>query len=545
VRSNTKRNHAAAWRKLISQYEEARALFSLGDLPRAQVALEGILRTLPGHSPSLHFLGMIALRNADKSAAVEWFARSASADPRNALAHYCHGHTLHELGDMPGALLSLGRAIAVKHDYAEAYFWRANSLLQLGRFDEALQDYDHAIAIRDSFAEAHLNRGSVLAQLYRLDEALASTERALSLLPHSPHARLNYANVLRELGRFGEAIRQYDRLIAAHPEFAAAYCNRAYTLLLLGEYERGWSDLEWRLRNPHSSVFLGEQRFHKPRWRGTESLTGKTILIYGEQGLGDTIQFCRYATPLAAAGARVIIEVPRSLRSLVATVDGVSEVVARGDELPEFDCHCPLMSLPHAFRTTLSTIPARVPYLKTDSDKVCEWRERLPPTRKLRVGMVWSGGFRADQPHLWPVDARRNIQFAQLSVLQNAAVEFVSLQVGEPATSELAQLTSSGQCELPLIDHTRMLEDFSATAALIENLDLVISVDTSVAHLAGALGKTVWILNRYDTCWRWLLQREDSPWYPTAKLYRQERPGNWGEVLQRVAADLGKLQDAR
>ena len=541
----TNASNAAVRRKLAGQYEEARALFGVGDLPRAQVILEGILRSAPGHSPSLHFLGLIAVRNGDKRSAVELFARSVSADPHNAIALYCHGQTLHERGDMVGALASLGRAIAVNHDYAEAYFWRANSLLQLGRFDEALQDYGRAVAIRDDFAEAHLNRGSLLAQLYRLDAALLSTERALSLLPDSPDARLNYGNVLRELGRFDVALRHYDSLIAAHPDFAAAYCNRAYTLLLLGQYERGWSDHEWRLRNPHSAAFLNGARFDRPRWLGTESLKDRTILIYGEQGLGDNIQFCRYAPLLAEAGARVIIEVPRALRSLVSTADGVSEVVARGDRLPEFDCHCPLMSLPHAFRSTLGSIPARVPYLKADRDKVRRWSELLLRTGKLRVGIVWSGGFRADQPRVWPVNARRNIALAQLASLGNPAVEFVSLQVGEPATSELAQQTASGENKLPLIDHTRMLDDFSDTAALIENLDLVIAVDTSVAHVAGALGKPVWLLNRYDTCWRWLLQRQDSPWYPTAKIYRQQRPGDWGEVLRRVSADLGKVLDAR
>jgi len=531
----------SALRKLGARYERARALFNQGDLPHAQVILEEVLQAAPEHSASLHFLGLIALRNGDRKAAVELFGRAVSADPRNAVAHYCHGQTLHELGDMPGALASLGRAISVKSDYAEAYFWRANSLLALGRFEEALDDYGRAIASRENFMEAHLNRGAVLAQLYRLEAALGSIQRALSLAPDLPQARLNYGNVLRELGRFDAALAEYDRLIAAHADFAAAYCNRAYLLLLLGDYERGWSDHEWRLRNPASAAFRDATRFHQARWSGTGPLNGKTILVYGEQGLGDVIQFCRYATRLAELGARVIVEVPRSLCALVETVDGVSQVVARGDEPAEFDCHCPLMSLPHAFRTTLATVPACAPYLRAECGKVRYWSERLPRTTKLRVGIVWSGGYRADQPRVWPVNARRNVSLAQLAVLRNPAVEFVSLQVGEPAISELAQLRASDKFELQLIDHTEMLGDFSDTAALIENLDLVIAVDTSVAHLAGALGKTVWILNRYDTCWRWLLGRTDSPWYPTARIYRQERPGEWDKVLQLVSSDLAKL----
>jgi len=534
-----------AWRQLSGQYEHARALFERGDLPAAQRILEALLRAAPRHSASLHFLGLIALRNGERQAAVELFARAVRADPRNAVAHFCAGQTLHELGDLRTALVSLGRAIAIRHDYAEAYFWRANSLVQLGRFEEALEDYERAIASRGDFLEAHLNRGAILAQLQQLDAALASVERALALAPASPHARLNHGNVLRELGRFDAALASYDSLIAAQPDFAAAYYNRGCLRLLLGDYARGWSDCEWRLRNPQSAAFGDAGRFLQPRWRGAEPLAGSTILIHAEQGLGDAIQFCRYITPLAERGARVILEVPRPLQSLLASLEGVSEVVARGDALPQFDCHCPLMSLPHVFGTTLATVPARVPYLRAGVDKVRYWRARLAPTHKLRVGLVWSGGFRADQPRLWPVNARRNIALAQLAVLRSPRVEFVSLQVGEPAVSELARLTASGRDELQLIDHTALLGDFSDTAALVELLDLVITVDTSVAHLAGALGKPVWILNRHDTCWRWLLERCDSPWYPTAMLYRQERPGAWPAVLERVRADLERWLDGR
>jgi hypothetical protein len=374
---------------------------------------------------------------------------------------------------------------------------------------------------------------------------LVSAERARTLAPDSPHAQLNYSNVLRELGHLDAALAGYDSLIAAHPDFAPGYCNRAYTLLLQGEYERGFSDHEWRLKNPHSDAFRDVQRFQQPSWLGAEALDGKTVLIHAEQGFGDCIQFCRYATPLAEIGARVIIEAPRPVCSLLTTLDGVSEVVARGDALPQFDYHCPLMSLPHAFSTTLDTVPACVPYLRAETGKVRHWSEQLPSTDNLRVGLVWSGGKSADRPYLWPVNARRNIALSQLAVLRNPGIQFVSLQVGEPAESELAQLRASGGEELQLISPTGMLRDFSDTAALIQNLDLVVTVDTAVAHLAGALGRTVWILNRHDSCWRWLLKRADSPWYPTAKLYRQARPGDWAEVLQRVAADLADLVNTR
>ncbi|HVC44095.1 MAG TPA: glycosyltransferase family 9 protein, partial [Candidatus Binataceae bacterium] len=226
-------------------------------------------------------------------------------------------------------------------------------------------------------------------------------------------------------------------------------------------------------------------------------------------------------------------------------LEGVAQVAARGHALPEFDYYCPLMSLPLAFKTTLSSIPAQIPYLKADADKARRWQEKLGEKAKLRVGVVWSGGFRPDQPELWPVNNRRNIPLAKLASLRHADVEFYSLQKGQPAASELTDLLAQHWDGPPLIDFTDLLHDFSDTAALIEQLDLVIAVDTSTAHLAGAMGKPVWILSRFDNCWRWLLDRTDSPWYPTARLYRQASPGDWDQVIQRVAADLSHLVRTR
>jgi tetratricopeptide (TPR) repeat protein len=530
---------------LNAKFERARQLYETGDLLKARAGLEELLRTAPKHADSLYLLGLIAAGTNSKQVAAELFTRAARAEPRHAGAHYCKGLALHQLGQYDAAVICLTRAISIRRDYAEAYFCRANALVQLGRLDEALKDYGSAIQSRGEYVEAYVNRGGILGQLHRLDAALEDLQRALEISPQLPQALLNHSNVLRQLGRYDAALTCYDRLISAYPDYADAYCNRAYTRLLLGDCAGGWQDHEWRLQTPRGAKFYDADRFPQRRWLGTQPLNGKTILLRGEQGLGDSIQFCRYATKVAELGARVILEVPPPLVTLLRSVAGVSQVVAPGDPLPVFDFQSPLMSLPYLLRTTLETIPGRVPYLTAEGGKVRNWSVKLQSTQTLRVGLVWSGGFRPGQPDLWPVNARRNIPVTQLAALKHPGVEFYSLQKGEPAESELIALKARGCDELQLMDLGRTLNDFSDTAAVIENMDLIITVDTSVAHLAGALAKPVWIFNRHDTCWRWLLNRRDSPWYPTAKLYRQEHPGNWNDVVLRASADLHRLASAQ
>ncbi len=305
--------------------------------------------------------------------------------------------------------------------------------------------------------------------------------------------------------------------------------------LLNGRYEEGWREFEWRKR---IRIPLGSRPFSEPLWLGEQDIAGKIILLHSEQGLGDTIQFCRYAELVSNLGVRVILEVPKSLMRLFEGLCSSPELIEVGSQLPFFDFHCPLMSLPLAFKTTLSSIPANIPYLKTDTDRVLFWNGRLGHKNKPRVGLVWSGGFRPDQPQVWSVNKRRNIPLAKFASFAGLDIDFYSLQKGEPAESELTALKRDNWGGPNIIDLTGELIDFSDTAALIQNLDLVISVDTSTAHLAGALGKPIWILNRFDTDWRWLLDRTDSPWYPTVKLYRQEKAGDWDEVVQRVRGDL-------
>jgi hypothetical protein len=281
-----------------------------------------------------------------------------------------------------------------------------------------------------------------------------------------------------------------------------------------------------------------KRSFSEPLWLGEQSLVGKTILLHAEQGLGDTLQFCRYVPLVAKLGAKVILEVQRPLFKLLQNLEGVSQIVALGDMLPAFDYQCPLMSLPLAFKTEIESIPNQVPYIHAPPIRVEYWKTKLPAHQKLKVGLVWNGGFRPNQPELWSLNARRNIPLAKIAQINVPGIDFYSLQKGEPAESELIQSGNQYWDSSNFYNFAGELNDFSDTAALIANLDLVISVDTSTAHLAAAMGKPVWLLNRFDTCWRWLIDREDSPWYPTIKIYQQEKMGDWDKVLQRVKKDL-------
>ena len=481
--------------------------------------------------------------------AADSYERAIAARGDDALAHAKRGQALTELDEPEAALKNLDRALQLVPDLAEAYFYRGNALSRLRRLEEALENYDRAIALEPTLAEPYCNRGTVLEAMShaapeRTEAALADYERAIGLNGNYVEAHSNRGNALTRLHRLNDALESHERAISLAPDHAGCHQNRAITLLLGGDWEAGWQEYEWRLRRRNLPKAWPRREYPQPRWSGRESLTDKTLLLYAEQGLGDTVQFCRYATVVARfLGARVVLEVPPALQSLLTTLDGVSEVVASGEELPAFDFHLSLMSVPLALKTTVSTIPRDVPYLTSAPQKRRFWADKLGPSRRKRVGLVWSGGFRPDQPEAWSVNARRNIALDLLAPLREVDVEFFSLQKGQSAEAELNRLVAGNWGGPPIVDWSALLRDFSDTAALIDQLDLVISVDTSTAHLAGALGKPVWILNRFDTCWRWLLDRSDSPWYPTASIYRQDAPGDWRGVVQRIVHDL--VRDCR
>lgn len=516
----------------LERYADASASFSKAIALRADYA----------EAHSNH--GNVLRELEQYDAALTSFDRAIALKPEFAEAHSNRGNVLRDLGRVDAALASYDRAIALRPDFAEAYSNRGNLLRAQRQFDAASASYEQAIAANPSYAQAHSNRGILLKERGDLAAALSSYDRAIAIKPDYAEAYSNRGIVLHELMQLDAALESYGQAIAIRPDFAEAYENRAHTKLLLGALEDGWVDYEWRWRNESGTTFQEMKRLPQARWSGEQSLAGKTILLHSEQGLGDTLQFCRYAKAVAGLGATVILEVQRPLVKLLAGLDGVAQVIFRGEALPEIDYYCPLMSLPLAFKTSLSTIPGDAPYLKCDPEKAALWKQRLGEKAKPRVGVVWSGGFRLNEPEEWSVSRRRNIPLEKLAPLRQDGIEFHSLQVGQPAESELTQLVSNHWDGPRFIDWTPLLQDFSDTAALIEHLDLVISVDTSTAHLAGALGKPVWILNRFDSCWRWLLDRTDSPWYPTARLYRQPAPGDWGSVVTAVIADLAQLPSA-
>jgi tetratricopeptide (TPR) repeat protein len=560
---------------LSAKFQQALALHQQGHLTRARTIYEKILKLQPRHFDALHLSGVIAAQTNNSARALTLIGKALEINPNSADAYCNQGSAFKVLEQFEAALRSYDNAIAIRPDYAEAHCCRSMVLRELGRWDEALASCDRAIAIRPNYADAFTSRGKIFKEMRQWDSAIASYDKAIALNPgiveaHTEkgiglrelghldgalvcyeralaidgnyvHAHLNRGNVYMDLRRLDDALASFSRAVSLKPDFAEARANRSSIFLLRGDFANGWADYEWRWKVRNSSISRHKGNYLQPHWLGDKPIAGKTILLRAEQGFGDTLQFCRYATLVARLGAKVILQVPKSLAGLLTSLEGVLAVYCDGDPLPVFDFYCRMMSLPLAFRTTMATIPSQVPYLTTSDAKRRHWKEKIGQKCKPRVGLVWSGGFRPNQQEGWSVLNRRIMPLLKLASLKNPEIEFYSLQKGQLAESELVDLKSSGWDGPELIDFASSMQDFADTAALIEQLDLVISVDTSTAHLAGALGKPVWILLCFDSCWRWLAQRADSPWYPTARLYRQERPGNWDGVVERVRQDLGAL----
>jgi tetratricopeptide (TPR) repeat protein len=549
------------------------ALHRAGRIEDAARFYDDALRRDPDHANSLNLLGTIRVQAGRAEQGVALLERAIRINPNLAESHCVLGIGLDALGRPEAALAAYDRAVGLKPAYVEAHYQRGVALETLQRHEEALAAHDRTIALKPEHALAHLNRGATLGKLERHDEALASfdaaialdpamwkahynrglllhrmgrqedalasLERASALAPEFVDAHFNRGLLLYLMGRPEESVASFDLALALAPEHADAHMNRSLSLLLAARFEEGWPEYEWRWKHVSMQAEAEALERHAPRWRG-EPLAGRTLLLHAEQGHGDTLQFCRYAS-LIPPGGRVVLEVQPGLVRLLSRLTGVFRVAALGTPVPAFDLQCPLLSLPAVFGTTLETIPAEVPYLAADPAAAAAWRARLAglaglKVGGLKVGLVWAGLRRADMPDAAAIDARRSLTLAALAPLADVAgVSFVSLQKGEPAAQAAAPPAG-----MRLHDFTAELDDFADTAALIEALDLVIAVDTSVAHLAAGMGKPVWLLNRYDTCWRWLLNRDDSPWYPTLRQFRQPKPGDWADVIEAVRAELGK-----
>jgi len=403
----------------------------------------------------------------------------------------------------------------------------------------AERGYRLALSHFPEYVPALMNLGYLCADTGRLAEGIDFLTRAVHLEPNNAAAHLNLGFALELAGSYDEQLACCARAAELAPQSASARFNHARALLLNGDFERGWDEFEYRWElEPLAS---GKRNLVQPLWAG-EDISGRTILLHAEQGYGDTLQFMRYVPLIAALGATVILAVQPRLVRLLRSLAGVARLIPDdGVPIPDFDVHCPLLSLPRAFRTRLESTPARVPYLAADAQDLAFWASCTAYTRDMRVGLVWSGNPAKFDRRLARTNLRRSIALAELLPLAGIpGIQYYSLQKGEHAEDALHPPEG-----MNLIDLTDAIRDFGDTAALIENLDLVVTVDTAVAHLAGALGKPVWVLSRVDGCWRWLRARGDSPWYPTLRLYRQRELNRWGAVIDEVARDLRALMQAR
>jgi len=520
---------------IIFQPDYAEAYCNLGnalkDLKQFDAALLCYSKAIalkPDYADAYNNRGNVLKDLKQFDAALASYDQAIAIKPAHADTYNNRGVALHELKHFNAALASFDQAIAIKPDHADAYNNRGVACKTLNYFDAALESFDQAISIDTDHADAYNNRGNVLRDQGRLDVAVEHFHKSLSIKPDFIEAHYNLGNTFVELKQPDAAFASYDQAIAIKPDYADGHWNKALLFLLLGDFENGWAGYEWRWEN--KNLEMPKRNFAQPLWLGAESLAGKSILLHSEQGLGDAIQFCRYAKMVADCGAHVILEVQEPILDLMANLDGVSQLVASGDSLPAFDLHCPLLSLPLAFKTGMDSIPAATPYLRADAGKVAQWKVKLDGKAGPRAGLVWRGSA------LHTNDRNRSISFAELLHHLPDGFQYVSLQ--KELRGEDQETLRSRPDILHFGDE---LTDFSDTAALCELMDVIISVDTSVAHLAGALGKPVWILLPYIPDWRWLLDRSDSPWYPGAKLYRQEKIGEWDAVFEKVKSDLLSL----
>jgi tetratricopeptide (TPR) repeat protein len=522
-------------------FARAVALHQRGDIRSAEQLYRQILHLQPRHAGALHLIGSIHLQRGQLAQALAACEAALAINPGNAAALQTQGDVLHDLRRYVQAIAAYDRCLALDAGRFVAWSNRGSALLRCRRLEEAVASYERAFALLGNdiarvpprwLAIPYLNRGAALQELGRFEAALESFDAAIAADAAVAAAHANRGCSLDCLGRSQEALASCERAIELAPDYAAAHLNRGIALLRLGRFPAGWAEYEWRWKIADSTLRSDRRHSAVPLWLGREPLAGRTILLHAEQGYGDTLQFCRYAKLVREQGAKVILEVHPGLKRLLRGLEGAPEVISRDDPTPHVELQCPLMSLPLALGTTLETIPVSQRYLQADPELIERWRVRLGERRGFRVGLVWSGGFRPNEPENWSATARRSIELRSLSALAHPRIEFVSLQKGAPPQAEPA---------LRMTDQTRGLVDFAQTAALIENLDLIITVDTAAAHLAGALGKPTWILSRFDGCWRWLLSRSDSPWYPAARLFRQQTPGSWDEVIERVREELFRL----
>ena len=518
------------------QISRARRAFADGRPEKAERLCAALLRQRPDDPDALHLLGMLNYQRGQLDAALSLIRRAAEIDGTRADVLSDMGLVLLSMRRFAGALACYDRAHALAPDDTDALNGRGVALLRLGRTEEAIAGFDRVLALDCRSLEALGNRGNALLKLNRPSEAIVSYEAALKLAPDNPRLLTNHAVALRKLDRPHEALTHLTRALACQPDFAEARFVDSLIRLSLGDFSAGWRGYESRWA---TAAFAAHRRdFTAPLWLGDRlgdrPLAGQTILLHGEQGYGDTIQFVRYASRVAALGARVVLEVQPELVRLLSRLAGIDAIVARGAALPAFDCHCPLMSLPLAFATERATIPWDGRYLEPPPDDAAHWRKRLPSRRPL-IGLVWAG----DRSNI--NDHNRSLRLETLRpLLAIPDLQFVSLQQ-ELSAQDAAFLHAHPQP----ITAAAPFRDFAETAAVIDRLDKVIAVDTAVAHLAGAMGKPLSLLLPLAADFRWLRDGRDSPWYPTARLFRQTSFGNWTNAIDELCGELNGMTGRR
>jgi tetratricopeptide (TPR) repeat protein len=546
--------------------EEGLRLERQGKLAGAERVYTRILKTLPDQFETLQLLADLKLRRGRPGEAFRLASAAIAARPDSVEAHIRRGNVLRALKRDADALASYERASTLAPQDVEALGHRVDVLFALRRPDEARQCAERIVAVppRDTAARAHrgvalaalgrnaealvefdavlaagpnpivdYNRGLALAALGREAEAVAAFDRTVAALPGHAAAWNSRGVSLHAQHRHDDAIASFEKALAIAPDFAGAHLNKSFALLTRGDYRRGLAEYEWRWKRAGTEPQRDDPR--RPLWRGETSLDDKTILLRAEQGFGDTVQFVRYVARVADAAAKVVLEVHPELAPLLSRLDAGAAVIARGEPRPAFDVHCPVGSLPLAFGTELATIPAAVPYLTADPDRLAHWHARLPAADRPRIGIVWCGN-----PNFIG-DRTRSMTFADVApIVAVPEIAFVALNPRLPAAD-----ASALAAHPDVVGLAGDFRDFADTAAVIASLDLVITTDTATAHVAGALGRPFWLLLSYSPDWRWLLDREDCPWYPTARLFRQPAPGDWGSAIARVRQELDEFLAAR
>ena len=514
-------------------YNLGNAYLELDEQEASYARVEKALVLKPDYAKVYNSLGKSCLKQGDLELALANYSKAIELQSDFAEAYFNRGNILRELGRSSAAMDSYREAVRLRQDYHEAYNNLGNLLKELGNLKAASDNYRRAIKVRPEFAEAHFNLGNIMLQERHTAAAIETFKQAITLKPAYAEAHCNAGNACKELGRYQDALRHYNQALNHKPDLAEANFNRSIIHLLHHDFQQGWEGFEWRFKLPDAGTVY-PHRFKVPRWDGTNFIS-RRLLVHCEQGFGDTLQFIRYLPMVKELGGSVIFETRKELMGILKKVPGMDSLIQRsldGHQSGGFDYHIPLMSLPGVFQTRLETIPSNTPYLFAEDCNVVKWRRFVSgPKPVYKIGIVWAGkpGHTNDHNRSCGMDL-----FLPLS--QIPGVQLFSLQKGE-AVARLKEVSHGGA----IVNLGERFVDFEDTAGAIANLDLIVSVDTAVAHLAGAMGKPVWLLLPFVPDWRWMLDRTDTPWYPAMRIFRQPEAGDWHTVFRNVSDSLKEL----